>query len=154
MDYNYGGVLEILERCGPCATVQTEANGVSRSTYKSCHSLVGLWGLLCKCKRICLAWAALVGLLRTMYFFLTEHNLSPLPNKFARRSCRVACLSLVVPVLLPLSLLLTISGAWRRLCCPPPHGDQSQRRHRRRPLHRCRRCSCHHHYRCLPKLRN
>jgi hypothetical protein len=96
-DYSYSGVPRETREEWPLPTVETEAHGDSRSTCTngSGHCLDWFAGLVVPIQEImpCLGCSSRHS---TMYFLLTEHNLSPLTNTLGRQSCRVACLSISI----------------------------------------------------------
>ncbi len=60
----------------PLLTVETEANGDSKSTNERGPSLVGLLGLSCRYKRFLSCLGCYSSRPRTKYFFLTVHFLN------------------------------------------------------------------------------
>jgi hypothetical protein len=86
-------MTERLERGRPQLTVETEANGDSRSTYER-GPFVGWLGLSCRYKSFCSALAALVGAVQNI-FYLPVTIFIPLftsPTKLSRHPCWEACL--------------------------------------------------------------
>jgi hypothetical protein len=98
-NFSLANIREIREGW-PLLTVDTEAIGVSRSTYERGPSLVGSFvGLVVLLQEIfVLPW--LLQVAQYKIFFSSPYtislHLSLLPSKLARQSCCVACLSICV----------------------------------------------------------
>ncbi len=74
-------------------TVETEANGDSKSTNERGPSLVVRWDFHVGARDFCPALAALVGPVLKIFFFslyTISIHLSPSPSKLGRQSFRVA----------------------------------------------------------------
>ncbi len=80
-------------------TVETQANGDSRSTYERSPSLFGSLGSSCRYKTIfVLSWllqSAQYKICVSLPYTISLH-LSSSPSKPGRQSCRVACLLICV----------------------------------------------------------
>ncbi len=84
----------------PLLPVESEANGVSRSTYERAPFLIGLFNSACRYKRFlsCLGCSTVYSSVQNI--FSSSHNfslfVSPSPSKPGWQLCRIACLCVSV----------------------------------------------------------
>ncbi len=88
--YMYTEAPERLERGGPCRLLKLRQMGTQRVQMKGV--------LRAGTRGFCPTLAAVVGPVQNIFFSLytISINLSPLPSKLGRQSCRVACLLICV----------------------------------------------------------